>query len=53
MKAQDDYLAAESRGKGRLEDYSTSVAKLKACSHCKLDSNWYETGLAECAFIPH
>ena len=26
---------------------------LKACSHCKLDWNWFETGLAECAFNPH
>ena len=25
----------------------------KACSHCKLDSSWFETGLAECAFNPH
>ena len=29
------------------------VWTLKEWSHCKLDSNWFETGLAECTFHQH
>ena len=35
-----------------FEPYGKSHSR-KMCSHSKLDSNWFETGLVECAFNPH